>query len=250
MPAVSLADLNQPPPSRRWYAVAVVVAVLGLLASAAVLATGIRSWIGDFPALGGHFRSDESVHVDLRAGQPVVLYVSPDTAPLDWQCTAELAGSQVAITETPYTFTFFSGGRSWAARYEVQAERDGRAQLTCVATAGTDASLLAVGDKPDNSHLLRKLAGTIAAGMCTALLGLALGGTLALVVRKRRKAHRSSAGPGLARPMITAPHDRGCGLAFIGRLRRPNVAAGGQGLVVVGAEVLFGGGTQSLEVVR
>jgi hypothetical protein len=197
MSAMSRVDSKQLRPSRRWYAVAVAVAVLGLLAAAVLLATGIRSWSGDFPTLGDHFRSGESVPVDLRAGQPAVLYVSPDTAAFDWRCTADLPGSQVAITKAPYTFTFFSAGRTWAARYEIQADKDGRAQLTCVAIAGTGTPLLAVGDQPDNAHLVRELVSTIAAGACAALLGLALGGTLAMIVARRRRAHRSVADRGL-----------------------------------------------------
>lgn len=182
-----LVDSTRRRPGRGWYAVAGVVAVLGLMASVAVLAAGIWSWVGDFPTLGAQFRDGESVRVHLEAGRPAVLYVSPDTSASVWRCTGEVAGSPVAVTEAPYTFTFFSGGRTWAARYEIRAERAGSARLTCSALTGAGTARLAVGDKPDNSHLIRKLAGTIAAGACVAVLGLGVGGALALVVRKRRK---------------------------------------------------------------
>jgi hypothetical protein len=187
MTRVDPADLR---PHRRWYAVAVAVAVLGLLAAAAVLSVTIRAWSTGFPTLGSPFRGGESVEVDLRAGQPAVLYVSPDTATFNGRCTAELAGADVAVTEVSYTFTFFSGGRTWAARYEILADRDGRARLTCMPAAGTGGPLLATGDKPDNPRLLRGLAGSVAAGVSTALLGLVGGGVLALVIAKRRGSYR------------------------------------------------------------
>jgi hypothetical protein len=178
---------TRPAPGRRWYAVAGAIAVGGLLVASAVLGIGIRSWLGDFPKLGEHFQVDETARVDLVAGQPSVLYTSPEAPAAALNCSAELAVASVAVTETPYTFTFFSGGRTWASRYELRATRDGRAFVTCTSPTGAQPTL-AVGDKPDNSRLLARLAGTIALGAIPALLGLALGGTLALVVARRRRA--------------------------------------------------------------
>ncbi|GFJ94835.1 hypothetical protein [Phytohabitans rumicis] len=145
---MSRIDPSRRPPGRRWYAVAGGAALLGVAASGALLVTGILSWIEDFPALGDRFRGGESVRVDLRAGQPAVLYVSPDTASYDWRCTGTMAGAPVAVTEAPYTFTFFSGGRTWAARYELRADRDGSVDLTCAPAAQTRSALLAVGRSP------------------------------------------------------------------------------------------------------
>ncbi|MEO3924229.1 hypothetical protein ABGB07_10265 [Micromonosporaceae bacterium B7E4] len=139
-----------------------------------------------------------TARAELRAGEPAVLYVSPDTVTFDGKCTGEVAGSPITVIEASDTFTFFSGGRTWAARYEIRAEHSGSGQLTCIAGTGRGAPLLAVGDRPDNPHLVRRLAGTVAVGACVAGLGLALGGAIALAVRKRRRAHRSSPGPGTA----------------------------------------------------
>ncbi|GAA4735312.1 hypothetical protein [Phytohabitans rumicis] len=187
---MSRIDPSRRPPGRRWYAVAGGAALLGVAASGALLVTGILSWIEDFPALGDRFRGGESVRVDLRAGQPAVLYVSPDTASYDWRCTGTMAGAPVAVTEAPYTFTFFSGGRTWAARYELRADRDGSVDLTCAPAAQTRSALLAVGEEPDNGRLLRKLATTVAASGAAAVLGLAVGGVLTVVVWRRRRAYR------------------------------------------------------------
>jgi hypothetical protein len=152
-----------------------------------VLIVGIRSWTDEFPTLGAPVRGGEAVRAELRANQPAVLYVSPDTSTSEWRCTGDVGGSPVAVSEAPYTFTFFSGGRTWAARYEIRADRDGVARLTCSAVSGSGGQLLAVGEQPDNARLVRKLVTTIVAGACVGLLGLGLGGTIAVLVRKRRK---------------------------------------------------------------
>jgi hypothetical protein len=186
MSAMNRVASTKPAPGRRWYVVAGAIAVGSLLIASAVLVIGIRSWLGDFPKLGEHFQVDETARVDLVAGQSSVLYTSPEAPGAALNCSAELALASVAVTETPYTFTFFSGGRSWAARYELRPTLDGRAFVTCTSPTGAQPTL-AVGDKPDNSRLLAKLAGTIALGGFTALLGLALGGTLAFYIRRRRK---------------------------------------------------------------
>src|SRR5687767_12189163 len=104
---MSRVDAHQPPPARYGYVVAGAVAVLALLAAVAVLVVGIRSWTGDFPTLGRHFRAGESARLELRAGEPAVLYVSPDTATFDGRCTGEVAGSPITVTEASDTFTFF-----------------------------------------------------------------------------------------------------------------------------------------------
>jgi hypothetical protein len=184
-------------PGRGWFAVAGAVALLGLVAAAVVLIVGIRSWTDEFPTLGAPVRSGEAVQAELRANQPAVLYVSPDTSTSEWRCTGDVAGSPVAVSEAPYTFTFFSGGRTWAARYEIRADRAGVARLTCSAVPGS-GSLLAVGEQPDNARLVRKLVTTIVAGACVGLFGLGLGGTIAVLVRKRRK--KSVPAPGSAWP--------------------------------------------------
>jgi hypothetical protein len=179
-------------PGRWWYVVAGAVTVAGLVVAAVVLVTGIRSWLDGFPDLGGRFRDGEAVRVDLRAGQPVVLYVSPDTATTDYACTGEVAGAPVVVAEVSYTFTFPDRGfQTWAARYEMVSERTGSGQLTCTSATGRSADLLAVGDKPDNGRLLRIMATTVGLSGGAALVGLATGGVITLVAWRRRKAYRT-----------------------------------------------------------
>jgi hypothetical protein len=180
-------------PGRRWYVAAGAVAAVGVAVAVVVLVTGIRSWLDGFPDLGSRFRDGESVRVDLTAGQPVVLYVSPDTTTTDYLCTGKVSGVPVAVTEVSYTFTFPDRSfQTWVARYEVVSERGGSGQLTCSSVTGRSPEALAVGDKPDNRRLLRIMATTIGLSAAAAILGLAAGGVISLVTWRRRKAYRTS----------------------------------------------------------
>ena len=134
-------------PRRRWYGLAAAVAVLGLILGIVLLVVRIRVWTDEFPTLGGSFRPGETVSVDLRADTPVVLYVSPTESVYDVACSAEGADA----VEVSYTFTFFSGGRSWAAHSEIVADRAFIPQRDTSA-----AELFTVGDlastEPDQLH--------------------------------------------------------------------------------------------------
>jgi hypothetical protein len=184
--------MAKPPPGRGWYAVAGTVTALGLVVAVIVLLVGFRSWLDGLPKLGEPFRGGETVRVDVRAGETVVLYASPDTAPARYLCEGEVAGSPIRVTESR-TFTFFRGLETWAARYELVADKTGTGQLTCVASAGGGAEKLAVGEKPDNGRLLRILGTTIAIAAGIALLALGVGGGIVLAVWRRRRAHRAPA---------------------------------------------------------
>ncbi|MGN9914236.1 hypothetical protein ACTMTJ_42580 [Phytohabitans sp. LJ34] len=182
-------------PGRRWYVVAGAVATVGVVVALVVLATGFRSWLDGFPDLGSRFRDGESVRVDLTAGQPMVLYVSPDSATTDYLCTGEVAGVPIVVTEVTYTFTFFVRGfETWAARYEVESARTGSGQLTCSPVRGRGAELLAIGEQPDNGRLLRIMATTFGLAGVAAVAGIGAGGVITLVTWRRRKAHRGGVG--------------------------------------------------------
>lgn len=186
-------------PGRRWYVVAGAVTTVGVVVALVVLSTGFRSWLDGFPDLGSRFRDGESTRVDLTAGQPMVLYVSPDSDITDYLCTGEVAGVPVVVTEVTYTFTFFDRRfGTWAARYEVESERTGSGQLTCVSVTGRGAEWLAIGEQPDNGRLLRIMATTFGLGGAAAVLGIAAGGVITLVTWRRRKAHRTSPAPSAA----------------------------------------------------
>jgi hypothetical protein len=189
-----MSAMTKPPPGRRWYAVAGTVTALGLIVASVVLVTGFRSLLGGFPDLGERFRGGDTVRIDMRAGETVVLYVNPDSAPAEYLCEGEVAGSPIRVTDAP-TFTFFTGLETWAARYEMVADQTGTGQLTCVAPAGRGAAMLAVGQKPDNGRLLRILGTTIAVAAGGAVLSLAVGGGIVLAVWRRRRRYRVPAAP-------------------------------------------------------
>ncbi|WP_203931246.1 hypothetical protein [Virgisporangium ochraceum] len=182
-PAPAGADLR---PWRRWYALAAAVAVLGVLVGMLLFAARARVWIDEFPDPGSRHLAGEAIPLDLRAGEPVVLYTSP-TDPVDLFCTGEVAGAEVDVFGVDYTFTFFSGQRSWAAHSEIVSDRTGTGSLRCTGPAGVT---LAIAQVPDNGHLLRILGGGIVLGAIPAVLGVVGGVVLAVRVTRRRRAHR------------------------------------------------------------
>ncbi|MEH1124343.1 hypothetical protein [Micromonospora sp. CPCC 206061] len=174
-------------PSRAWYAVAGMVTALGLAAAMAVLVTGVRSWNDALPDLGRPFGDGDTVPVKLRAGEMVILYVSPESAPASFMCGGKVAGSPIRTTEAK-TFTFFRGFETWGARYELVADETGTAQLTCTAPAGLGAEKLAVGEVPDNGRLLRIMGRTFALTAGATVFSIAAGSVIVLVVWRRRRA--------------------------------------------------------------
>jgi hypothetical protein len=182
-PAPATADVR---PRRRWFAIAAAVAVLGLLVGGLLFAARVRVWIDEFPDPAGRYQAGEAIPLDLRAGEPVVLYTSP-TDPVDLFCTGEVAGAEVEVFEVDYTFTFFSGQRSWAAHSELVSDRTGTGSLECAGPAGVT---LAIAQVPDNGHLLRILGGGIVLGAVPAVLGVVGGVVLTVRVARRRRAHR------------------------------------------------------------
>jgi len=193
-----MSAMAKPPPGRGWYAVAGTVTALGLAVAMVVVVIGVRSWLDGFPDLGERFRGGDTVRVDMRVGETVVLYVSPEAAPAEFRCEGEVGGSPIRVTEAR-TFTFFSGLETWAARFELVADQTGTGQLTCVASPGRGAETLAVGEMPDNGRLLRILGTTIVVAGLVAVLSLAAGGGMALGVWRRRRARRVPTGPGARR---------------------------------------------------
>lgn len=176
-------------PSRAWYAVAGVVTALGIAVAMAALVTGVRSWNDGLPDLGRSFHEGDTVPVRLRAGEAVVLYVSPESAPASFICGGTVDGSPIRVTEAK-TFTFFRGLETWGARYELVADQTGTAQLRCTAPAGLGADRLAIGEMPDNGRLLRIMVRTFAITAGATVLGITAGGLIVLVVWKRRRVHR------------------------------------------------------------
>jgi hypothetical protein len=187
--AVNTVDLR---PRRRWYAVAAVIAAVGVAVGVLVLLARVRAWTDEFPQLGAHQRPGQAIPVDLRAGGPVVLYVSPDVD-TSLRCSGEVAGTPVTVSEMSDTFTFFSGGRAWAAQLEIGSDVTGAGSVTCT---GSPTLTLAIGEPPDNGRLLRILGVGIGLSAVPAVLGLGGGTTLAVGVARRRRAHRRALAAG------------------------------------------------------
>jgi hypothetical protein len=129
----------------------------------------------------------------LRARGTMAVMARVDPADLRPRRRWYWVAAGIAVGRVPEKFTFLSGGRTWAALFEVSSDRSGRAGLACE-PAGGGRPLLAVGDAPDQPRLLRALGGSVAAGAAVALPALLAGGVMAVVVARRRSAHRRRLG--------------------------------------------------------
>jgi hypothetical protein len=181
-----MSAMTKASPSRGWYAVAGVVTALGIAVAMAVLVTGMRSWNDALPDLGRPFGDGDTVAVKLRAGETVILYVSPESAPASFICSGTVADSPIRTAEAK-TFTFFRGFETWGARYELVADATGTAQLRCTAPTGLGAEKLAVGEVPDNGRLLRIMGKTFAITAGVTVLSIVAGCLIVLFIWKRRR---------------------------------------------------------------
>jgi hypothetical protein len=182
MRAMNTAQGSEIRPNRRWYHVAIAIALVGVLAGAAVGIPYLVAFFNAFPTLGEPFRSGQPTRVDLRSAGTAMIYVTPDTARAGVSCTSGTG----AIVAPADTFTFLSDWQSWAAVYEVTAFESGAYEVTCTDTYGDAVWFAAAEGRPDNAAILRKLAAALAFGLVLPCVALAAGGILFAVTLRRR----------------------------------------------------------------
>jgi hypothetical protein len=202
-------------PGRAWYAVAAVIALLGVCAFPVLIALGVNSF-GSLKPPDPHIRAEfgggAAASVALTADRTWAIYSAPATAAprTSLSCTATGPGA-VDLAPVTASITVTVNGRSWQELYTFKVGQDGDYRFTCEASDPSAAPVgYAVGEEPDIGGFLAGLFGGFGAIVGAILLpcgGLLLGGLVALAVALLRTSHRRGlerARAGAARP---APPD-------------------------------------------
>jgi hypothetical protein len=165
-------------PRRRWYLVAVGIAVVFTLVGVGGFVAGVSSVGRSIPHLQYILQDGQGQGaVQLEAGQKYATYVPVGTT---GTCTY---GKGVTAEALNGTFTVAQGGRSWRSVEGLRVATTGRYQVSCA------GGVFAVGDRPQGARVAG-LAGGLAALAGLPCLGFVLGGALALMVALRRAGNR------------------------------------------------------------
>src|SRR5262249_19219602 len=108
------------------------------------------------------------------------------------QCAARgLDGGTIELHETPYGWSTSTGQRAWREIYEISVDRSGHYELTCQPGDGTgEQGHYAMGDDPSKAGVLGNAVAAVAACFCLPGLAFLGGGGLAIMVARRRGAHK------------------------------------------------------------
>lgn len=189
-------EARQLRPARKWYIVAGVIAVLGVMAGAGLGIAGVTSVVRELPDIVAEFDTGEPASVNLTAGRQWAIYAAVgDTGQTIGShhatCTvAGSAGGKIAVRPVPYEFTFSRAGRSWVAVGEFAVPVDGRYEVSCTSQRG-EAAHYAVGEGPELRGFVTGIVGSVAALIGLPCLGLLVAGVIGLVVAVRRSSHRT-----------------------------------------------------------
>ncbi len=195
----SQVDPRELRPRRFWYLVALGIALLGVVAGVGIFAAGMFSIVRGLPDLHQRFGPGERVTVKLSAGEHRTIYAA--TAGSSARCRAVNAAPGVDVTRSPYSFEFTSNGSTWYALYEVRATRAGRYTLEC-RNAGR---AYALGEPPELGRFFVSLFGGIVAFIVLPMLGVIVGGVIALVVYLRRNSDRKRIQAQYSAPYLPPP---------------------------------------------
>lgn len=203
-------DPRQVRPRRAWYAVAGVIAAVGVLAGVVLIVLAVKgfgSLTGAFPEPTAEFEGSEPAPVQLTAAKQWALFVdapglpsgSPsvsDPPTVSARCTGRaLDGGTVDLTQPSYSYSSSaSGGRTWYLLYEVHVSQDGRYEFTCTSDdPGTGSGRYAVGEAPDVGGFVANLLGGFVGTFggigcpCTAIL---VATVIIVITSVRRNAYR------------------------------------------------------------
>lgn len=174
-------DPPQIRPRRIWYAVAVGIAMLGIVVGVGAFAAGIASVSESLPHLDQTSTSGASTVVQLTGGQRYAIYRPEGSA---GGCVLAPAAG-VEISTSGYDFTFTSKGRRWRLSYQLKVATTGSYTASCGGTP------FAIGNRPEIGKFVGGIGIGIAALLGLPCVGLVVGTVIGVVVAIRRRSHRT-----------------------------------------------------------
>lgn len=134
-------------PRKRWYVIAIVLAVLGLVVGCGGFLLTLKIISDAMPEDGMRFESGVAAQVSLGAGDERVVYVAlpynanpgDATPPNTTTCTAD-AGLTLDKVSAEVKLADGTAKRTWQAVYTLKAAQAGTYALTCEQQDGTRAT--------------------------------------------------------------------------------------------------------------
>ncbi|HEX3732488.1 MAG TPA: hypothetical protein VHU91_06155 [Mycobacteriales bacterium] len=176
-PAQTRVSASELRPSRWWYGIAAVIAVLFIGGGITAGAVGV---LKNSPSLDTKFDIGETATFTLDSGHEASLYAVADGKGR-LKCSAS---EGIKLTGPKGTFMFTDGGDKWERVFNLKSSTDGKHQVTC--SSDDDITKLAIGDKANTGGL----AGSVAALLCGPCVGIIIAAAIVLVVALRRKSHK------------------------------------------------------------
>jgi hypothetical protein len=188
-------------PGRVWYAVAMLLVVLGVAASPIAVQLAVRSLdLLPLPAIVAEFGPGSPATVELSGSQRWAIYVenadpTGKAGKIPTECAGgTLHGQRLRLIPSLPELVFEGGNRRWYALYEFEVPGTGRYQVSCRLTdAATATARYAVAAAPDPGDTRARLATGVALTLFiygAPVVGVLAGATVALVVALRRNASR------------------------------------------------------------
>ncbi|MFG1927645.1 hypothetical protein [Cryptosporangium sp. NPDC048952] len=171
-------DSRQLRPRRRWYVVAVVIAVLFTAIGIGGFAIGVVTAAKSVPDFDGTYTGNQQSSVQLATGRTYALYVPVDSSQ---SCVVD---DEVRTVNPPTTFSFTRGGREWVHLKNLTVVTTGSYDVNC------SVPTYAIGPEPELGKLAGGIGGGIAALIGLPCIGITIGGIIALVTGLRRSSHK------------------------------------------------------------
>jgi hypothetical protein len=184
-----LIDPRQIRPSRGWYALAVLLPVLGVIAGIVVFALGVNSAVKTTPKLILRSDSGASNSVQLVGGRSYRIYVpvaaiTSSSCELDNTATATVTPA-IDDAAAHRLERFTSGGVTWQPRYEVDVTKTATYKISCGGTK------FAVDDEDKTvSAQGEKLVGGLGIAAGVPCVALTIGVLIGIIVAVRRSSNR------------------------------------------------------------
>ena len=145
-----LIDSTQVRPRRRWYALAVVLPVLGIIGGVIAFFFGLWASVGVLPEVAVESAGGAESSASLLSSKYYTMYVPRGTAPVP-SCTVTPATSVDVTPLTGEILAYRSGSTRWEAHYQLSVTSSGDYTINCggtpfaVADATRTANAAAVG---------------------------------------------------------------------------------------------------------
>jgi hypothetical protein len=190
-PSIPASELR---PSRAWYWIAGVIAVIGVCVGGVAGALGFASLAQDMPtSMDAQFDAESPATVKLSTGKTWGIYVREPQggADVSADCTGNPAdGGTIELNRSDFDIRFGSGDGSWRLLYDVEVSQTGQYQIACQVTAGSTDARFGISESINIGGAVGRFFGSLGALLGIPCLALTVAGIIALVTAVRRNSHK------------------------------------------------------------